>query len=943
MPFTAGGTSSTGYESYVVTPRPPRLAEYTVMTEVTQHVLQLEDYVDECLAHLRHMQESHSAEIKRNSKLADDVVEQHLRRSKAGDLVLRGVRDQLNLIQNEHSRLTTERTSLTVAITQVTTDLDTAKAVQKQTSQNNKAVALARHEAEDKLETANSRIVALKLERDALLAGQGAAQTSRTSEIDKDTLRAEILSMDDSIKKLRRDLREITAKCESEHERAEAARTDLELCQVKENQLSRLLELRDEQMASLEEQLQRSQLRLAEWESPDQHAHAQYSSMLARTQQDHQEQVDRLEERLGALEGSREDVDGGVPLADARLPRAHTRPPDAPPGGLPASGPRSYRQAVAPLASVREQSPPPRSVDDDLASQSAANVSHDAAELMQFITLPIEELISNLGDSTMLDTVRLVLNAPTDITGMVWRSRAFSTSKIVKSWATNFTATFTHRNLSGALNDVARFKFDQGLSSTDCDHQASRWNNQRVFLINVIRNCLQYGCDFEHVLHNLQTASGAPGGGNARVKNAVNMTLLDPLHTMFAPLAADVFLYRLDTTYASGKYGSDSKDAEWDACTCRHQDEDAVSMAERILAAYLRKVGNNYTSVTILDDPHHVNTINDRILMCLLDDKADAERGKENHKAFKTAWIRTKNHIEAEETGYTVSRLSCIKLIKDAVQPNDQARAPAAAAAPVPKQPKTQTVAAAAVQGASVGQPPAVVAAGTDAALPGTEPPPTGLLPWSNGKGRGKGKGKGEGAPHSQRGRGGGQSAVAPGAGAPSLPGAGTPAGSRNANHARTVGPPAGCLGMPNRDHDVPAAGTQWSDDARNWARVTIDFDYHDQIAQTTAGNATCLCRPSDASRTTTRLGRPKTTADNGGEWADDSCAYCLYRPLAPPDQPEGHANNWWWGTGNGKHNPYNCSPSKRYYAEGGDVARQPTHAPYLRACLRFPPPRRQQ
>ena len=123
-----------------------------------------------------------------------------------------------------------------------------------------------------------------------------------------------------------------------------------------------------------------------------------------------------------------------------------------------------------------------------------------------------------------------------------------------------------------------------------------------------------------------------------------------------------------------------------------------------------------------------------------------------------------------------------------------------------------------------------------------------------------------------------------------------------------------------------------------SWKSTILDFTYLHSCSPTSADDALRHCWPVDATFSTTSPVRPKS---NEGAWAIDSCLYCFHRPRADPKEPAAaadHPENWWYGTGQGNHNPYRCKALKRYLAEGGDLATHPQFAVNLRGCLRVDP-----
>jgi hypothetical protein len=131
------------------------------------------------------------------------------------------------------------------------------------------------------------------------------------------------------------------------------------------------------------------------------------------------------------------------------------------------------------------------------------------------------------------------------------------------------------------------------------------------------------------------------------------------------------------------------------------------------------------------------------------------------------------------------------------------------------------------------------------------------------------------------------------------------------------------------------AAGEErvWSD--RLWRELTIDLYLLDRVAQNVnTAKAAALARPNDRSMTSARGG--KVYSDQG-EWADDACAYCHNRTHhSTAGVPLENENNWWYGTGDGKHNPYRCPCLKRYLAEGGGSDNDAATQAALHNCLRW-------
>jgi hypothetical protein len=96
--------------------------------------------------------------------------------------------------------------------------------------------------------------------------------------------------------------------------------------------------------------------------------------------------------------------------------------------------------------------------------------------------------------------------------------------------------------------------------------------------------------------------------------------------------------------------------------------------------------------------------------------------------------------------------------------------------------------------------------------------------------------------------------------------------------------------------------------------------------------------RPSDIGMTAPREGQEQCLSPRGTipeEWGPAACAFCANRPK---DVSNIAGNKfWWYGNGNGAHNPYRCACLKRYLCEGGDTTNDAAYAAKLRACVYIP------
>ena len=117
--------------------------------------------------------------------------------------------------------------------------------------------------------------------------------------------------------------------------------------------------------------------------------------------------------------------------------------------------------------------------------------------------------------------------------------------------------------------------------------------------------------------------------------------------------------------------------------------------------------------------------------------------------------------------------------------------------------------------------------------------------------------------------------------------------------------PPTGKTGNP--------ANTEWTKES--WKASIVDYNKVLALAPSSCGVALAKAYPADRNRQTVCDVIPK--ADASYQWADDACKYCLYRPQKQSNS-DPKIPDWWYGTGNGKHNPKRCGGPKMWFCHGG-------------------------
>eukprot|EP00962_Isochrysis_galbana_P000230 scaffold59_cov119-Isochrysis_galbana.AAC.5 len=124
----------------------------------------------------------------------------------------------------------------------------------------------------------------------------------------------------------------------------------------------------------------------------------------------------------------------------------------------------------------------------------------------------------------------------------------------------------------------------------------------------------------------------------------------------------------------------------------------------------------------------------------------------------------------------------------------------------------------------------------------------------------------------------------------------------------RTCTYPSNGQGLP-----ADAGATEWNQELWKRARARF-YPIARYAAHPVVSKALAFCRPCDASMT-----KPRTEEVGAGisVWTNENgCAYCAFRPRAPPNTPADEV--WKYGNGDGAHNPVTCPPYIRYLCEAG-------------------------
>ena len=270
--------------------------------------------------------------------------------------------------------------------------------------------------------------------------------------------------------------------------------------------------------------------------------------------------------------------------------------------------------------------------------------------------------------------IRQLFDAPIDDTATRWRRRHLYTEEAWTEWAEWQPA---HRSHADALDCGLLFSKPDyilsapGLRSADREIQAEAWNTYRNTLIIDIRQALTVGFPWKQLLIRLHGTLAHHTLGYPRLANYVKTALTDKVLIRYPLLHADVLIFKLDSSFTSGssKYTNDSTTAEWSRTTAREPGEDPISLAQRVIAAFLAiYAGKGLTEDDIWKDESHRQEVNQRMRDCLLNDESRGRAAAlESTRRFVTLLETTKYKVEYECED--PSSLSCERIASLAVAP----------------------------------------------------------------------------------------------------------------------------------------------------------------------------------------------------------------------------------------------------------------------------------
>ena len=280
----------------------------------------------------------------------------------------------------------------------------------------------------------------------------------------------------------------------------------------------------------------------------------------------------------------------------------------------------------------------------DPQSESPDSVGRKVAvEQAKVFFLNSGDLPPDLAFHKDLSTIKHLFESQPDLTFSRWRRRGVYTEDNFDQWVEWAPLGKAHLDAFTML-----LKFDKknllvapNLRKSDPEIAAEAWDTYRKGLLNGIQQALTMGCKWKQILTNLSLAFSDPESGYPKLQLAVKLALMDTKLMQYPLLHADVFMCKLDKSFAAGsaKYSDDSCSAEWDQTLSRRPGEDALSLAIRVQSAYLETLQHmELDDITVYQDKFHSQQLKNRYDKCLSNDPDDPARGHRSAEKFRTGW-----------------------------------------------------------------------------------------------------------------------------------------------------------------------------------------------------------------------------------------------------------------------------------------------------------------
>jgi hypothetical protein len=273
-----------------------------------------------------------------------------------------------------------------------------------------------------------------------------------------------------------------------------------------------------------------------------------------------------------------------------------------------------------------------------------------------------------------------VLRAPFDFTTKDWRVRNFYDASAVVAYARwSQPEGQPHRDASDALaelSDPEVLAVPADLRHSNPDIAASAWDQYRRHFIHSLHRAFAAGVDWLRALRAMSLVYSDPMDGHPRINQYIESAMTDRALVVHPLLHADVLIFKLDTSFASGSklYSKDSRSADWERTTSRLPGEDVITCATRVTEAFVKKVSDpEINTITVWNTSIYAYQIHERFVACLFDDPSGPpERGPDTAQRFIFFWNKMQQQIAQGQLDS--SALNIIEIALSELEPHESSR-----------------------------------------------------------------------------------------------------------------------------------------------------------------------------------------------------------------------------------------------------------------------------
>jgi hypothetical protein len=292
------------------------------------------------------------------------------------------------------------------------------------------------------------------------------------------------------------------------------------------------------------------------------------------------------------------------------------------------------------------------------------------------VLIDVDSIPSVLLKHSDISTIRNLLGTRLDVAGTLWRHRTFYDDRLVHEHEKWVSSPTPHRGEVGAEARLTGLQVPRDLLSAEPDTAAAAWNSFRGEFALAIRKALQCGVAWRDLLTSLLMALSRQETGHPRLAQYVKSAVCDRVLTDFPVLHADVLLWKLDSSFGNGtaEYAHDSLSADWERAVSRLPGEDAVTLAERVIDAYVKKQNDpRVDQDTVWLRNCFAHEINERYSDCLFEDLGCPPRGAFNQYLFNREWLTARARYDMGEI--PIDRTSCVYIARVYIMTNESAAA----------------------------------------------------------------------------------------------------------------------------------------------------------------------------------------------------------------------------------------------------------------------------